>query len=124
MNYKYIRVDGRVVGEHTYKAEWVLGRLLKSNEVVHHIDGDKRNNDNSNLIICDRSYHQLIHQREKKLNAGFIPEEVKWCSHHQQYEPIESFNTGCNRCRQANTEYERARRNRRRLDNLPSCVGC
>jgi hypothetical protein len=47
--------------EHRVIAEKVLGRTLKRNEVVHHIDGDKTNNKNSNLLICDVAYHQWLH---------------------------------------------------------------
>jgi len=48
---------------HRTVAEAVLGRLLKKGEVVHHINGDKMNFKNSNLIICSQSYHRIIHER-------------------------------------------------------------
>lgn len=53
-------------GEHTNKAihrliaEKALGRKLKRTETVHHIDGDKQNNKNNNLLICSNSYHQWL----------------------------------------------------------------
>ncbi|SRR5258708_27879093 len=49
--------------EHVLKAEKVLGRRLKLNETVHHIDGNKSNNENSNLLICTKSYHAWLHHR-------------------------------------------------------------
>ncbi len=62
--YVYIHVAGqRYRGEHTLKAEKALGRKLKKGELVHHIDGDKSNNKNSNLLICDRSYHTWLEKR-------------------------------------------------------------
>ena len=53
--------------EHRLIAERVLGRPLRKNEVVHHIDGDKQNNKNSNLLICERWYHWWLHIKINKL---------------------------------------------------------
>jgi len=47
---------------HRLIAENVIGRKLKSNEVVHHIDGDRANNKNNNLLVCSRSYHVWLHR--------------------------------------------------------------
>jgi len=61
--------DGRKY-EHVAIAEAALGRQLKHishghalNEVVHHIDGNKRNNSASNLLICTNAYHLELHAR-------------------------------------------------------------
>lgn len=67
--YKQILVSGpkevkgnyRYKSEHVLKAEKVLGRSLKKNECVHHIDCDTSNNDNTNLLICQRGYHTRLH---------------------------------------------------------------
>lgn len=48
---------------HQVIAETVLGRPLKKNEVVHHIDMDKTNNSHDNLIICNKKYHHELHFR-------------------------------------------------------------
>ncbi len=45
----YKKVCGR--HEHRIVAEEILGRALKKGEVVHHIDGNKRNNSPENLMI-------------------------------------------------------------------------
>ena len=39
-----------------------LGRLLMANEVVHHIDGNKFNNDISNLELMDSKRHAKLHK--------------------------------------------------------------
>lgn len=73
------------VREHILKSEQALGKSLPTGSVVHHVDGDRKNNENSNLVICqDQSYHLLIHQRMRAYKATGNPESVK-CSHCQQW---------------------------------------
>lgn len=60
--YKKIRVNGVTIDEHRYIMEQHLGRPLTFNEVVHHIDGNKRNNDLSNLEVVSRSNHSSSHK--------------------------------------------------------------
>lgn len=54
-------------GRHTHRtvAEQKLGRPLQKGEIVHHIDGDKRNNDPSNLMVMTQSDHAKLHFRKK-----------------------------------------------------------
>lgn len=67
--YKQVLVSGpkrvkggyRYRGEHILKAEKALGRQLKRNECVHHIDCNTSNNDNTNLLVCERGYHSWLH---------------------------------------------------------------
>lgn len=68
----YIRVavgDGTSQYEHIVIAERALGRKLKRGEVVHHIDGVKDNNANSNLFICTNEYHRWLHEEMSRLYA-------------------------------------------------------
>jgi hypothetical protein len=74
--YKYIYLRGRSrahTPEHIIVAEKALGRRLKarrgSGEVVHHINGNKRDNRNCNLLICTQSYHRWLHNRMSQLYA-------------------------------------------------------
>lgn len=46
---------------HRYIMERELGRKLKASEVVHHIDGDRTNNNIGNLELRERSEHQREH---------------------------------------------------------------
>lgn len=69
----YRKLNGR--HEHRVVAEGALGRPLARGEVVHHIDGDKRNNAPENLEVITQGEHMRRHglwekrwpkQREKQ----------------------------------------------------------
>lgn len=49
--------------EHRIVVENDIGRLLTKVEVVHHIDGNKKNNDISNLEVMSKSAHYLHHKK-------------------------------------------------------------
>jgi len=61
--------EGKRLTQHRIIAAKALGRPLKRNEVVHHIDGNKLNNANSNLLVCTVGYHQWLHMRMSLLYA-------------------------------------------------------
>ena len=48
--------------EHRNIAEWVLNKKLNSDQVVHHLDCDPKNNALNNLIILSRTTHSSLHQ--------------------------------------------------------------
>lgn len=47
---------------HRIVMENYLGRLLTENEVVHHIDHNKKNNSVANLEVMDYREHLVLHQ--------------------------------------------------------------
>ena len=51
---------------HRKVMEEKLGRKLTSNEIVHHIDGNKLNNNPNNLELTNRSEHINKHRKDLK----------------------------------------------------------
>lgn len=61
--------DGSGEKEHRYIMEQQLGRKLTTDEVVHHIDGNRSNNNLSNLVVMNRGEHSALH-RKKEIESG------------------------------------------------------
>jgi len=53
---------------HRLIAETKIGRFLKKNEIVHHIDHDDRNNHWDNLEVMTQSQHMKLHIHDKRKN--------------------------------------------------------
>jgi len=72
--------------EHRIKAERALGKPLPDGSVVHHLDLNRGNNKNKNLVICEnRAYHHFIHVRQRAKNAG-APLHWRKCGKCKKYD--------------------------------------
>lgn len=49
------------VYEHIVIAQEFLGRSLREEEVIHHLDGDRANNRSGNLLVLERGQHTKLH---------------------------------------------------------------
>jgi hypothetical protein len=74
---------------HRHIASLKIGRWLKSNEHVHHIDGNKLNNDPDNLQVLTNKEHGLLHNLSNTSTISCtvcktlfkqINKTVKYCS--------------------------------------------
>jgi hypothetical protein len=68
----YVKENGE--NQHRIVMERMIGRKLKKNEVVHHIDENKKNNDPKNLLLFkNQSEHASYHIKlRKRNNKGYL----------------------------------------------------
>lgn len=126
-NYDYVR-------EHILIAEAAIGKYLPDGAVVHHVNGIRNDNRNSNLVICENDqYHRLLHARQRVLDAGGDPNTDKICSACKALKPKTAFSRNrdftdglCGQC--SACDYKRAK-SRLRLKELATnpyvrCARC
>lgn len=101
---------GQLVGEHVLVAEKAFGRMLPPEAEVHHVNENKGDNQNRNLVICqDGAYHKLLHARRRIVDAGGNPDTDRMCS-RCGLQPRRSFTGRITYCRTCVSEVNRQRR--------------
>lgn len=115
----YINAHGYEVHNKKYvhrnTAEKVLGRPLKGEELIHHIDYNRANNANYNLVIYpNQEYHLLLHARQRIIELGGSPDRHAYCTYHKCLHNKKAFSTCPNRwnklhnmCRAATNKYRK-----------------
>lgn len=76
--YVYIREEDTspLRREHIVIIEKQIGRKLKPNERIHHINGIKCDNRIKNLFLCNSSTHQLAHTSVNDLLDYLLSEQI------------------------------------------------
>jgi len=59
------------VKQHRFIMEGILNRTLQPDEDVHHIDGNKLNNNPSNLRLVSHGEHSTFHNTNRKHRRGY-----------------------------------------------------
>ena len=84
---------GRVY-HHRHVASVQAGRWLRPDELVHHRDGNRANNDAANLVVMTRSCHSVMHRAER----GHKPRLKRRCdSCHRRFKQGSSTARFCSR---------------------------
>ena len=83
LGYVYIKTETGWKYKHRYLMEQKIGRKLKKGEVVHHLDGNIKNNVITNLVLTTHSEH-------KKRYHDDIGKETRFGNNnrHTREEPI------------------------------------
>jgi hypothetical protein len=105
LGYRVISVNGKRYREHRYLMEQELNRKLETKEHVHHVDGNKLNNDINNLEVLMESDHHKLHAKNI-VRTGFYAKckccgisKYKTQSYLKKYKRNKITNYRCMDCR-------------------------
>ncbi len=96
--YKSQKINGKKVDEHRLVFERFLGRKLRKGETIHHIDGNKSNNDIDNLMLFPTlSAHAKYHYEKGDLllidgdNKRTLIDGKLYCIDCKQLKSVKEF---------------------------------
>lgn len=77
--------------QHVAIAERLMGGPLPRGAEVHHVNGVRSDNRSENLVVCpDTAYHQLLHRRQRALDACGDPDK-RQCSFCRKWDDKENL---------------------------------
>lgn len=86
-NHPNANTQGYVLA-HRIVAENMIGRLLYPNEVVHHVNGDKKDNRPENLQVMDKIDHHILH---RSTGRTIVYLKCPWCKNEFVRERKQTF---------------------------------
>lgn len=103
--YILLYIDGETKRLHRYIMEQYIGRKLKSSEIIHHKDGNKLNNNISNLEIITHKDHNKLHNPKKpfpEFKECTVCHEIKhnfeFYTHYQKNRNRTVLGSKCRKC--------------------------
>jgi hypothetical protein len=88
-NYPYRKGGYRCIREHVFVMENYLKRGLEKGEVVHHIDGDKTNNNLDNLFLTTIAEHNKLHASTEHIIFELVKKgKIKFNRHIGRYQLV------------------------------------
>jgi hypothetical protein len=93
--------NGKLKFAHVSIAEKALGKPINLPVQVHHVNGDRLDNRNENLVICpDNTYHALLHQRTRALDVtGNANATIQKCEYCGQWDDVKNLHISSRSCR-------------------------
>jgi len=72
-----LMTKGKYIAEHRIVAAMIEGRPLQTDEVVHHVNGEKSDNRPENLIVTRRADHSMEHREIERRFRMLLAEVEK-----------------------------------------------
>lgn len=119
------RTKNDYVLEHRVVLENHLGRVLKEDEVVHHKNGNKKDNRAINLEVLTNKEHSILHGEERA--AKYVLLECPMCGKifekpHNQTHLCKKTNDATNCSRSCGCKYGRLKQLNKELPNIENNV--
>lgn len=108
--YKIVRSKRNKCGceyEHRQIVESHLGRRLSSTEIIHHKNGDTKDNRIKNLEVLDRATHNRKHGRGRLLTCIQCKKETWWGPYNLKKRNPNSLEYRCRNCSREATYFKK-----------------